>query len=189
MRVMEIIGQVLTELADGQLRDLLNLHVPDQTLQDYEARTYGKAAALFAGSAEIAATLCNAPAETVAALPTYGTAFGMALQIVDDVLDLESDLPQGVVTLPVLLALQEGCDRHLAGDLRRAIVGWDLPEGYSEAVTARLRQMVAVRRSVGEATRYTDRAKEGLRVLMPGVERGALEALVDSLVPPALRAG
>ena len=62
-RVMDIFGRILAEITDGQLREILKAHDPDQTVEDYERRIYGKTASLFAGSAEIAAVLSDAPKE------------------------------------------------------------------------------------------------------------------------------
>lgn len=113
VRVVSIFASTLGELCDGQLREMFDGHRLDQSLEDYEARIYGKTASLFAGSAEMGAVLADAPEEQVQRLRQYGADIGMAFQIVDDVLDITrderelgkpagNDLKQGTITLPVM---------------------------------------------------------------------------------------
>ncbi len=107
-RVMDIFGRILAEITDGQLREIFKAHDADQTVADYERRIYGKTASLFAGSAEIAAVLSEAPEVCIQAARQYAADLGIAFQIIDDVLDLRestetlgkpagSDLRQGTV--------------------------------------------------------------------------------------------
>lgn len=187
-RVMEIFGQILAEIAEGQLQELLTLRNPDQSLRNYEERIYGKAAALFAGSAEIAATLATVSPAAAAGLRSYGREVGMALQVIDDVIDLEADLTQGVVTLPVLLYLRDGHDRVLATALRD-VVGRVGNERDAADIARRLRETTAMPDSIQQARDYIRMAKSALDVLPSGKARVALAALADSLIPPGLIGG
>lgn len=192
-RVMAIFGQILTEITDGQLSEIFKAHDPDQTRDDYERRIYGKTASLFAGSAEIAGVLCDAPADAVAALRRYGTDLGLAFQIVDDVLDLQqtsaelgkpagSDLRQGTVTLPMMLFLEQAADTDQGARLRRAIAGDRVPEEEYAALIDTLRAAGVLRRSLDEAIRYVDRAKAALLHLPAGEARDSLLAIADFAV-------
>ena len=191
-RVMAIFGQILAEICDGQLREVFKAHDPDQTRADYERRIYGKTASLFAGSAEIAGVLCDAPEEQLAALRRFATKVGLAFQIVDDVLDIQqtseelgkpagSDLRQGTVTLPMMLFLGNGHDAAAVARLRRAIGGGVSEEEYG-AVIADLRDAGVLRRSLDEAVRYVDEAKAALAALPAGEARDALATLADFAV-------
>ncbi|MDP9372182.1 MAG: polyprenyl synthetase family protein [Chloroflexota bacterium] len=196
-RVMAIFGRILAEITDGQLREIFKAHDPDVTLDDYERRIYGKTASLFAGSAEIAAVLSEAPEETIAAMRQYGGDLGLAFQVVDDVLDIQetsetlgkpagSDLRQGTVTLPMLLFLGRGQDNghdpRAAALVRRAIGGQGVGEEEYNLALAELRASDALRRSLDEAVRYVERAKAGLLALPPGDARDTLAALADFAV-------
>lgn len=112
-RVMVIFATTLAEICDGQIRETLEAHNLDQSMQDYEARIYGKTAALFAGAAEMGALLGGGNEDEVRELRQFGSDLGMAFQVIDDVLDLRessetigkpagNDLRQGVVTVPVM---------------------------------------------------------------------------------------
>lgn len=192
-RVMDIFGRILAEITDGQLREIFKAHNPDQTFDDYERRIYGKTASLFAGSAEIAAVLSDAPEATIAAARDYATGLGIAFQIVDDVLDIRetsetlgkpagSDLRQGTVTLPMLLFLGNGHDAAARARLRRAIAGAEVSEGDYLAAIADLRGSYVLRESLDAAIRYIDRAKAALLAFPPSETRDLLAALADFVV-------
>src|SRR5215216_1994259 len=113
-RVVSIFASTLSDICDGQLREMFFAHRLDQSREEYERRIFGKTASLFAGSAEMGAVIGNAPELAIQAMRRYGSDIGMAFQIVDDVLDLREDavqlgkpaghdLTQGTVTLPTMI--------------------------------------------------------------------------------------
>lgn len=189
-RVMAIFGQILTEITDGQLREIFKAHDAEQSRADYERRIYGKTASLFAGAAEIAGVLAGASERQLTALRVYGTQLGLAFQVVDDVLDLQetsaalgkpagSDLKQGTVTLPMMIFLEEAADPREAERLREAIRGNGCAEEEYEAVVTMLRQSSALRRALDEAIRYADLAKEAVTYLPAGDARDTLVEIAD----------
>lgn len=127
MRVMHIFSRTLMTICNGELNQIFNrCLVPsaqqpgawDTALTCYYDRIYSKTASLLSAATEAAAVLGDAPEAEIEALREYGRLLGMAFQIVDDILDFRgdqavlgkpvgSDLRQGVVTLPVLLHLQQ----------------------------------------------------------------------------------
>jgi len=192
-RVMDVFGRILAEMTDGQLREITRAHNPEQTVEDYERRVYGKTASLFAGSAEIAAVLCEAPEEQIQAVRHYASALGIAFQIVDDVLDIRetseklgkpagSDLRQGTVTLPMLHFLGNGHDPAAVALVRHTIVGDDVSEAQYESAIEQLRASHALRESLDEAIRYVEHAKGELAILPPSEAREMLLALADFAV-------
>lgn len=192
-RVMDIFGRILAEITDGQLREILKAHNPEQTFEDYERRVYGKTASLFSGSAEIAAVLCDVPEEQIQAVRRYASDLGIAFQIVDDVLDIRetseklgkpagSDLRQGTVTLPMLHFLSNGHDPQAVALVRRAIAGEDVTEAEYDTAIGELRASEALRKSLDEAIRYVERAKGELNVLPPSEARDTLLTLADFAV-------
>jgi heptaprenyl diphosphate synthase len=88
----------------------------DRAEPDYFASIDGKTAALFATACRIGGIVADLPREQIETLTTFGRQYGMAFQVVDDILDLIAseeelgkpvghDLVEGVYTLPVLRAL------------------------------------------------------------------------------------
>jgi heptaprenyl diphosphate synthase len=91
---------------------------PEQSIRTYLLRIRRKTALLIAISCQLGAVAADAPDEASRLLYKFGYNAGMAFQIRDDILDLTgtekqlgkppgSDIKQGNITLPVLLALQE----------------------------------------------------------------------------------
>jgi geranylgeranyl pyrophosphate synthase len=117
LEVTRLFAMALMRMTSGELdQDAAAFNVGND-VQQYLWRIGGKTAALFANATEGGAILGRCPADTVAALRTYGYSIGMAFQIVDDVLDFNGDealmgkpvggdLREGTVTLPGLLLLE-----------------------------------------------------------------------------------
>jgi octaprenyl-diphosphate synthase len=140
-RVMEIMSEATNVIAEGEVLQLMNAHDPETTQQRYFEVIYRKTAKLFESGAEVAAVLAGASPSLRQALATYGKHLGTAYQLIDDVLDYQSDpetrgkelgddLAEGKPTLPLIFALKqapEGAAREL---IRAAIA-----EGGLEQMT------------------------------------------------------
>ncbi|RZQ60685.1 polyprenyl synthetase family protein [Amycolatopsis suaedae] len=124
-----------------------------------------KSASLIAMAARLGAMVAGAPAWVAGTLGEYGELLGLAFQIHDDVLDVcaptatlgkqaGTDLREGVVTLPVLYALERD-DR-----LRGLVTGGSLddPQSLAEAL-ARVRASDGPARAAAEAAGYAGRAR------------------------------
>jgi all-trans-nonaprenyl-diphosphate synthase len=118
IRLVAIFSQVLASLCDGEINQLCNRYNTTLTLSQYLTKCEMKTGCLFAAAAEAAGVLANLPEERVQALAQFGMAFGVAFQLMDDRLDwtsntqeagkpVLSDLRNGLVTAPVLLAEDE----------------------------------------------------------------------------------
>ncbi len=114
IRVIRLFSHTLMVMAGGEIRQDLTAYDSRQDVRDYLQRIGGKTASLFATACEGGAIVAGEPEEWIDALRDYGYSFGMAFQIVDDILDFTgeeaqlgkpvgSDLMQGTLTLPALL--------------------------------------------------------------------------------------
>lgn len=121
-----LLAATTRELTRGQVQDLAFETRHEVTLDECLDMAGGKTGSLLAASAAIGATLAGASDEVTAALNTFGSQFGLAFQLVDDVLGIwgdpattgkpiYSDLRSRKKSLPVAFAL--GNPRH-AGALR-----------------------------------------------------------------------
>ncbi|MDE9590758.1 polyprenyl synthetase family protein, partial [Xenorhabdus bovienii] len=99
-------------IAEGEVMQLMNCNNPDISEDDYMRVIYSKTARLFEVSAHSAAILANATPEQEMALRDYGRYLGTAFQLIDDLLDYDSDnstlgkntgddLNEGKPTLPL----------------------------------------------------------------------------------------
>ena len=134
VEVTRIMARTIAELCEGQILEVQGsrdaaLHGSARIPQDREhhLRVIGlKTASLIASSCRLGALLSGQSPGAVETLTDFGWRLGTSFQLADDVLDVRSeatdsgkvpgtDLREGVLTLPVLLALeQEGRGSELA---------------------------------------------------------------------------
>jgi len=140
--------------------------------------------------------VADLPRPTVDGLTEFGLAYGMAFQIVDDVLDLCAtdeqlgkpaghDLLEGVYTLPVIRALAD--DVELADELGRVLTETEMHEARD-----RVRASGQIETSISAARSKVDDAHRALEVVgsSEAVELlgGAAEHLLDSVTAIAASA-
>jgi len=136
--VIAIMADATNVIAEGEVLQLMNARDPGTTEQRYLEVIYRKTAQLFQAGAEVAAVLAGAAPTVRAALAAYGRHLGTAYQLIDDVLDYQSDpetrgknlgddLAEGKPTLPLIHALK-GCDAATARLIRGAIEGGGLAD-------------------------------------------------------------
>jgi heptaprenyl diphosphate synthase len=116
--IMETLTDTIKTMCSGEIRQLAMLYDLNISENDYYDKTYRKTACLFASSCKVGAMLGSAPQNEVQMLEQFGMYLGYAYQIIDDVLDFvsetgllgkpaASDLRQGNITLPIILALKD----------------------------------------------------------------------------------
>ena len=190
--VAAFLATAIADLCVGQSAEVATLFDPDRTVEAYEESIRGKTAALFRAACEIGAAAAEAPIEAVEALAAYGTAFGMAFQIVDDVLDLVStaealgkpvgnDIREGVYSLPVLIALT-GAE----GPALRALLGHPPDEDEVAEALALVRSSSGVAEALERARRFNDAAAVALAALPAGAARRGLAELPGAYLDWAL---
>lgn len=187
MRIMDVMAAATNKIAEGEVLQLLNANDPDTTEERYFEVIYRKTAKLFEAGAQISAILAGASAQVEASMVAYGRHLGTAFQLVDDVLDYQSnseelgknrgdDLAEGKPTLPLIYALRTGNDEQ------RALIRQAVEEGNSE----RLEQITAAIESTGGLA-YTARlarreaalAIEAIAILPDSAYKQALRELAD----------
>ena len=116
--VVKLLSEVIKDFAEGEIQQGLNRFDTDITLESYLKKSYYKTASLVANSAKASAILSDWTPEQANALYHYGRHWGLAFQVVDDILDFTgsaeslgkpagSDLKSGNLTAPVLYAMEE----------------------------------------------------------------------------------
>jgi octaprenyl-diphosphate synthase len=162
MRVLDVLAEATNVIAEGEVLQLINMHDPDTSVDDYLRVIRYKTAKLFEASARLGAVIGQAPQRLEETCADYGRSLGTAFQLVDDLLDYEGDpsqlgknvgddLREGKPTLPLLMAMERGT-QHERELLRHAIVNGEVE---------RLRDIAAIVRRTGalEATREAARAE------------------------------
>lgn len=119
IKVLEILAFAAEELSLGEFDGQLFRKTGETTFEDYLKLISRKTASLFKSCCEIGAVLSGADHIEIEAVSQYGFFLGMAFQMLDDVLDVigksdvigkpsGSDLKEGFLTLPYLLAIEDG---------------------------------------------------------------------------------
>jgi all-trans-nonaprenyl-diphosphate synthase len=140
LEVVKLLSQVIMDLAEGEIQQGLSRFATTLSIDAYLEKSYFKTATLIANSCKAAAVLSEVSPVLAESLYSYGRHFGLAFQIVDDILDFTgsteelgkpagSDLKSGNLTAPVLYALEEKpaleviIEREFAqpGDLEQAL--------------------------------------------------------------------
>lgn len=199
MRVIGLFSDTLRVIVDGELRQLKDRYNFGQKKENYYQRIYAKTASLFCAATQGAAVLSRLPEERISDLNQFGYNFGMAFQIVDDILDFTgddstlgkpagSDLLQGTLTLPffhylhqhpnassIIAALESAQFEADGGDL----AVWS---DTVASVVRDLRASGAVEAAREEARTFLRRAADNLAALPDNTYRHSLQGLCDFVV-------
>ncbi len=177
MRVMQILADATNTIAAGEVMQLMNVHDPDTTEDDYRQVIYRKTARLFEAGAQIAAVLSGQDSAIESSMVDYGRYLGTAFQLVDDALDYDAsadelgknigdDLAEGKATLPLIYAMQNGSDED-GRIIRNAILEGGLEQ--LDKITAIIESTGALQYTAEKAREAADLAIASLAEL-PGSE-------------------
>jgi heptaprenyl diphosphate synthase len=198
--VAGLLAATIARLCEGQILEVQSAFDLGRTEDAYLSSIDGKTASLLATACRIGGIVSDLPRPQIDALTTFGRSFGMAFQIVDDLLDVTStdeelgkpaghDLVEGTYTLPVIRTLAAGgpAAEQLQSVLARlrptdgSIEPVDDPAARAEARVL-LRATPAVQSSLDTARAFVE---EGQKALVPyaGTEATtALEAAAEHLL-------
>ena len=117
------LAQLVSELSVGEIEQDVMMFTAKQNMPDYYEHIEKKTADFLAICCELGAMIAGAEQSVSKGLYKYGHDIGMAFQITDDLLDITgdakklgkpaagNDIRQGIVTLPIIRAL-ETCDER-----------------------------------------------------------------------------
>lgn len=191
-KVIKIASEAALALSLGELQELKMAREtagprpgrwPSEILKNYLVKVRNKTAALFAASSELGGVIAGVNEKETKALKNYGKNLGMAFQIEDDILDLlgeekalgktpGQDLKEGVMTMPLLLALQEKRGR----DLQKIIGSPSIGPAEIKKTLVLLKQTKALEQSQKEARKY---AKQALKEAQTISNKEAREDLLN----------
>ena len=194
--VAALLAEAITGLCEGQIIELENSYDIERSEQRYQKAVSGKTAALLSVSCRIGATVAEAPQHTVTAVGDFGFAYGMAFQIVDDILDLVAteaelgkpagnDLAEGTYTLPVIRALADPA----AGDELRSILGRPIDADARSRAAELVRCSAGVDEARATARSWADKAQSALTSLPDTPATAVLRLAADRLTENPTLAG
>jgi len=185
MRVMTILASTTNRIAEGEVLQLMNVRDPDLTEAKYLEVIQAKTAKLFEAATELGGVLTGQSDAVCSALGQYGMHLGTAFQIVDDVLDYQSDeatmgknagddLAEGKTTLPLIHAMADAKEDERAL-LRQAITDADVSE--MDKILAIIKRTHAIEKSLDTAKTAADNAVRVLDPLPNSEYKEALQTL------------
>ena len=184
LEVVKLLSEVIKDMAEGEIQQGLTRFDTTLTMEAYLEKTYRKTASLLANSAKAAGLLSGVSAEVAEDLYRYGYHFGLAFQIIDDILDFTgstealgkpagSDLISGNLTAPVLYALEE--KPYLEVFIEREFAQ---PDDIPQAI-ALVKESQGIERSRALAAHHAQIAVQSLAVLKPSTSAQTLIDLAD----------
>ncbi len=174
--VGEGLSSLVQGLCAGEILQDSSLYDVGIDLEEYERRIEMKTADFLSVCCELGAIVGGASTETTEKLKAYGKAIGMAFQITDDLLDVTgeeerigkpagNDIRQGVVTLPVICALDTSPDKE---ELRGIVTN----QAMTDDDVRRALEIVRGSEGIAEARRRADGYLTEARSVLPGTLSG-----------------
>ncbi len=190
-QAVRIQARTFERLVTGQIRETVGPAQGQDPLDHYLSVLADKTGSLIATSGRFGAMLSGADEQVVDILARFGERIGMAFQLADDLLDVESDagdsgktpgtdLREGVPTLPVFHVLRSNdpADAGLRELLSRPLTD-DAEHAHALDL---LRRHPAMESARAEVQRWADEARAVLGPLPEIPARAALERLCDAVV-------
>ncbi len=175
-----VLADTIAALCEGQIREIESAFRMDRSPDDYLAVIERKTARLLSAAGYLGVKVGGGETEVARSLSRFGTSFGIAFQVADDLLDflgderttgkpLGTDLKEGVYTLPLLHAIGE----------RSEIAEMVREDGDLPRLVKMLHETGSFLYARSVAERYAGEARGALSGLPEGAEREALRDLVE----------
>lgn len=187
-RMLMSFAETLCTMSAGEITQILGSS-GSRSREEYFRSIEAKTASLCAMATKMAGMLATAEDAQIAALHRFGWEFGIAFQIVDDVLDFVgdetrlgkpagSDLRQGLVTLPVICYLEMSGEEATIS----TVFAGQRDEAQLQAAIEAVRSSGAIDAALAEARAHAGQAQEALATLPDSPSRQILWSLAEYVV-------
>jgi geranylgeranyl pyrophosphate synthase len=188
LRVIKLFAQTLMTISGGELAQINVMFDTRRARKHYYDWIGAKTACLFSTATESGAILSDAPEEVITALKNYGYYFGMAFQVIDDILDFTgkeselgkpvgSDLSEGAVTLPSIIFAEKYPEEPV---IQQIIDNKDT--GKVSAAIEKIRRSSAIDECKEIASGFSQNAIKQLEILPDNSCRQALHGIVGFML-------
>ena len=188
---VRIIAETFAELVTGQMRETRGPRPDEDPVEHYLTVIAEKTGSLIATAGRYGGMFSGCTPEQIESLHRFGSAIGFAFQISDDIIDITSpsassgktpgtDLREGVLTLPMLYALQ---DTGAAADRLRVLLARPITDdGEVDEALELLRTGPGVTRAQAVLAEHASAARTELAQLPDGPAGKALASLTTYVV-------
>jgi heptaprenyl diphosphate synthase len=199
-RVLALQAATFERLCLGQLHETIGPRDDEDPIEHYIQVLADKTGSLIAAAAQVGVIFSNAADEYRQPVQIFGEKIGVAFQLIDDVIDLASevddtgktpgtDLRSGVATLPLLYLRElaktdpdaDALLRRIERDVTSAFYG-ETDEADLTAAIAELRAHPVTQQTLAEAHRWSREAVDALAPLPEGPVKKALTRFAETIV-------
>src|SRR5947208_4119129 len=192
-RIDHLFSDTVATVCEGTIMEMMTSGRIDLTIKSYYEKISHKTACLIAACCKGGAIVSQASDQEIELLHTYGMNLGIAFQIIDDILDYTedeetigkpagNDLRQGMVTLPLIYALQEQPRNGHYQQVHNLLNGATHNEEDIRSIINWVVTGSGLQRSFSDANIYANRAREALLHFSPSKDRQVLGELIDFVV-------
>jgi octaprenyl-diphosphate synthase len=191
LEILRVICEITLKMIEGMILELTRGGAIDLTEEEHLDILRRKTAFFFSGCTKVGGIVAGADEEHRDALASYGMNFGMAFQVVDDLLDFTAtedvlgkpvlqDLKEGHVTLPIIYALQ--AEPGVTDTVEAIIKSQSIDEASLKEILDLMRRhrVLDAAREVAES--FSSRAKKDLESLPDNPHKASLIALTDYVI-------
>ncbi len=192
-RIDHLFSDTVATVCEGTILEMMTAGRIDLTIESYYEKISHKTACLIAACCKGGAIVSQASEDEIELLYEYGLNLGIAFQIIDDILDYTedqatigkpagNDLRQGMVTLPLIYALQSQPQNGYYQRVHGLLTGTGQAEEDIYSVVKWVVKGQGVERSRVDAQTYADKARQALHHFPASPDRAVLDELIDFVV-------
>jgi heptaprenyl diphosphate synthase component 2 len=192
-RIDHLFSDTVATVCEGTIIELMTAGQADLTLQSYYEKTSRKTACLIAACCKGGAIISGASEREIKLLYEYGLNLGIAFQIIDDILDYTedqstigkpagNDLRQGMVTLPLIYALQESSANGHLQRVQKLLTEAEHDETEMREIIAWVLAGDNIARAHNDACTYANNARAALHQFPNSPDRALMEEIIDFVV-------
>ncbi|MFS0781381.1 heptaprenyl diphosphate synthase component II [Bacillus sp. 1P06AnD] len=167
----KLLSNTIVEVCLGEIEQIRDKYIFDQTVSNYFRRIKRKTALLIATSCQLGGIVSGVEESMHKTLFKFGYNVGMSYQIMDDILDFTasekvlgkpagSDLKQGNITMPVLFAMQHEQLREKIVTVHEGI-----SDGEMKEIIEDIKASGAIEQSIDISDRFLQKAFDELKKL------------------------
>lgn len=192
LRILKILSDTTTQLAEGEILQLINTCDLEVDEPRYLQVVRDKTAILIAASCQVAGVLAGVDEQHESALREFGLEIGTAFQLMDDALDYVADekdfgkerghdLYEGKMTLPLIHAFANATE-HEQQEISRIIEAEELVKEDLDYICELIDAKNGISYTHSKASERIEKAKQLLSVFPDNEARQALYTLADYVV-------
>lgn len=187
IKVLGRLANAAARITEGEIDQMILAGNPAAPVDDYYRVIRAKTAELFAAAGESGAMVAGADTAVTTAVAAYGMALGTAFQITDDALDYAAttegmgkshgdDFKEGKITLPVMLAWQDGNPDEQAF-WQRCLGEGDIGDGDLDSALSLMNKHDTIARSLDIARSH---AMTAGRIIADAASGNVADALITA---------